>query len=145
MASYATVVGHHGLRQPAARLPAKDTPAAIGYLARLAPEKGLHVLVEAFIKLASHHPHVRLEIAGWLGKQHETYWQAQLESLAAAGLSSRVHYWGSVDRNDKLKFLQSIDVLSVPATHFEPKGLFVLEAMAAGVPVCCLTMPPSQN
>ena len=107
----------------------------IGYLARLAPEKGLHVLVEAFIELSRHDPRVRLEIAGWLGKQHQAYWQDIQHQLALAGLSERVHYWGAVDRQGKLDFLQAIDVLSVPATHFEPKGLFVLEALAAGVPV----------
>ena len=31
--------------------------------------------------------------------------------------------------------LRSLDILSVPTTHREPKGLFVLEALAAGVPV----------
>lgn len=108
---------------------------AIGYLARLAPEKGLHVLADAFIRLAKHEPTVRLEIAGWLGKQHHAYWQQIQQSLHRAGLEERVRYWGSVDRAGKLAFLRSIDVLSVPAIHFEPKGLFVLEALAAGVPV----------
>jgi len=40
-----------------------------------------------------------------------------------------------VDRAGKLAFLQSLDVLSVPATYDEPKGVFLLEAMASGVPV----------
>ena len=42
---------------------------------------------------------------------------------------------GAVDRTGKLAFLRSLDVLSVPATYDEPKGLFVLEGMASGVPV----------
>ena len=115
--------------------PASDRPPCIGFLARLAPEKGLHVLAEAFIQIAARHATARLEIAGWLGQQHHAYWQMIQDQLAAAGLSDRVRYWGSVDRRAKLEFLGSIDVLSVPATHFEPKGLFVLEALAAGVPV----------
>ncbi len=32
-------------------------------------------------------------------------------------------------------FLASLDVLAVPTAYQEPKGLFVLEALAAGVPV----------
>jgi glycosyltransferase involved in cell wall biosynthesis len=117
-------------------LAASGVPAPrIGYLARLAPEKGLHVLAEAFIELAKRDANVRLEIAGWLGKQQHEYWQAIEQRFASAGVSDRVHYWGSVDRGGKLEFLRNIDVLSVPATHFEPKGLFVLEALAAGVPV----------
>src|SRR5262249_1693402 len=39
------------------------------------------------------------------------------------------------DRDGKLAFLRELDVLSVPATYDEPKGMFLLEAMAAGVPV----------
>ena len=44
-------------------------------------------------------------------------------------------YHGEVDREEKLAFLRGLDVLSVPATFDEPKGMFVLEAMASGVPV----------
>ena len=40
-----------------------------------------------------------------------------------------------VDRDGKLAFLQTLDLLSVPATYDEPKGVFLLEAMASGVPV----------
>ena len=117
-------------------LAAGSRQATIGYLARLAPEKGLHLLVDAFIDIA-HRPRtsqVRLAVAGWLGKQHQAYWQQQLDKLAAAGLSDRLDYHGSVDRPGKLRFLQSIDVLCVPTTYHEPKGLFVLEGLAAGVP-----------
>ncbi len=117
------------------QLPAADKTPTIGYLARLAPEKGLHVLVDAFLDLAKRHATARLEIAGWLGPQHQEYWNGLQHKLNAAGLSERWRYWGSVDRAGKLEFLQAIDVLCVPVTHFEPKGLFVLESLAAGVPV----------
>ena len=40
-----------------------------------------------------------------------------------------------LDRQEKIAFLQKLDVLSVPATYDEPKGMFLLEAMACGVPV----------
>jgi glycosyltransferase involved in cell wall biosynthesis len=55
--------------------------------------------------------------------------------LNDAGLADEFSYRGVVDREGKLAFLQSIDVLSVPATYDEPKGLFLIEAMANGVPV----------
>src|SRR5439155_14775107 len=41
----------------------------------------------------------------------------------------------SPDHASKVAFLQSLDVLSVPTTYHEPKGLYVLEAWANGVPV----------
>jgi glycosyltransferase involved in cell wall biosynthesis len=112
-------------------------PPCIGYLARLAPEKGLHVLVEAFIRLKQlpDMQSTRLEIAGWLGPQHRQYAETQFAKLRDAGLGEAFHYHGEVNREQKLEFLRSIDLLSVPTTYREPKGLFVLESLAAGVPV----------
>ena len=52
-----------------------------------------------------------------------------------AGLADEFRYRGAVDRTGKLAFLRGLDVLSVPATYDEPKGMFLLEAMASGVPV----------
>ena len=46
-----------------------------------------------------------------------------------------MRYHGELTREEKINFLHSIDVLSVPCVFEEPKGLFVLEAMANGVPV----------
>lgn len=123
-------------RSYAAPTPAFHRPPTVGYLARLAPEKGLHLLVDAFIELHAQGklPGCRLAVAGWLGKQHADYWQQQLDKLASAELADLVHYHGSVDRAGKLQFLSSLDVLCVPTTYWEPKGLFVLEGLAAGVP-----------
>ena len=47
-------------------------------------------------------------------------------------------WWSMSHRPDhasKVRFLRSLDVLSVPTTYREPKGLYVLEALANGVPV----------
>jgi glycosyltransferase involved in cell wall biosynthesis len=55
--------------------------------------------------------------------------------LEKANLLSELNYRGVVDREEKLQFLRELDVLSVPATYDEPKGMFLLEAMASGVPV----------
>ncbi len=50
-------------------------------------------------------------------------------------MGDEFNYRGALDREEKIHFLQSLDVLSVPATYDEPKGIFLLEAMANGVPV----------
>jgi glycosyltransferase involved in cell wall biosynthesis len=112
-------------------------PFTIGYLARLAPEKGLHLLVDAFIHLSRQSPTrpPRLLLAGWLGKQHRAYAQQQFNKLRRAGLDGAFEYLGAVDREQKLRFLAKIDVLSVPTVYQDPKGLYVLEALASGVPV----------
>lgn len=114
-----------------------ERPLTIGYLARLAPEKGLHVLADAFIRLCKNADGDRLmlKIAGWLGPQNEEYANGVFDKLRAAGLAERFQYIGEVDRAQKAAFLRSLDVLSVPTVYKEPKGLFVLEALASGVPV----------
>ena len=114
----------------------------IGYLARLAKEKGLHHLVDAFIYLKTEmmgaddlRSQVKLKIAGWLGPDHQSYADAEFQKLKDAGLESEFEYVGSIERDEKLRFLSQIDILSVPTEFLEPKGLYALEAMAAGVPV----------
>jgi glycosyltransferase involved in cell wall biosynthesis len=112
-------------------------PLRIGYFARLAPEKGLHQLVDAFIALAQRPGTERCElhIAGWQGPQHQEYVEELVARLEAAGLSERITFHGSPDLAGKRRFLESLDLLSVPTVYQEPKGLFVLEAWAVGVPV----------
>ena len=116
---------------------AEDRPPTVGYLARLAPEKGLHRLVDAFLLLREHHgmEDAHLRIAGWLGANHQAYADEQFHRLESAGLAAAFEYVGAVDRAGKLEFLNRIDVLSVPTVYHDPKGLFVLEAWASGVPV----------
>jgi glycosyltransferase involved in cell wall biosynthesis len=97
----------------------------IGYLARIAPEKGLHVLAEACRLLPGG---FTLSVAGYLPAEHRGY-------LREIERRIDLRYHGEVDRPGKIRFLQGLDVLSVPSTYDEPKGLFVLEAMANGVPV----------
>ena len=109
----------------------------IGYLARLAPEKGLHHLVDAFIQLKSapEFSDVNLNIAGWLGPQNNSYAQSQWQKLSDAGLGEQYEYVGSIERAQKLELLSQLDVFCVPTEYQEPKGLYALEAMAAGVPI----------
>ena len=119
------------------RQPGHHTPFTIGYLARIAPEKGLDVLADAYRRLRTR-PGIgpsRLVVAGYLAPAHQGYLDAIVRDVKAWGLEGQFEYRGELDRTAKLEFLRSLDVLSVPATYEEPKGLFLLEAMAAGVPV----------
>jgi glycosyltransferase involved in cell wall biosynthesis len=112
-------------------------PFTIGYFARVAPEKGLHVLAEAYRHLRAR-PGVgesRLVAAGYLAPEHQDYLDGIRKQLRSWGLEDQFEYRGEVDRTQKIDFLSSLDVLSVPATYQEPKGIFLLEAMANGVPV----------
>ena len=117
--------------------PAEETPFTIGYFARIAPEKGLHLLADAYIRLRRRtgRAPIRLAAAGYLARAHRPYLDAVRRTLERADLAHEFSYHGEVDREGKLAFLRGLDVLSVPATYDEPKGMFVLEAMASGVPV----------
>lgn len=116
-----------------------DDVFRIGSLARIAPEKGLRLLCEAYVDLRKNHglPPSRLEAAGYLGgdRKNQAYLEECRALLANAGLDGEFQYHGTVDRDAKVRFLQSLDVCCVPCPYPEPKGLPVLEAMANGVPV----------
>jgi len=109
----------------------------VGYFARVAPEKGLHLLADAYVRFRQHAPEARarLEVAGYLAASHRAYLQEARVILERAGLGNEFTAHGEVDRVGKVRFLGRLDVLSVPATYDEPKGMFLLEAMACGVPV----------
>ena len=109
----------------------------IGYFARVAPEKGLHLLADSYIRLRRECARggASLEVAGYLAPEHREYLHGIERKLADAGLGSEFCYRGVLDRAQKLDFLRNLDVFSVPGTYDEPKGISVLEAMASGVPV----------
>lgn len=109
----------------------------LGFFTRVAPEKGLHLLAEAYRRLRERGalPESRLEVAGYLAPEHKAYLQGIDEQMKAWGLGDEFNYRGVLDREQKIKFFQSLNVLSVPATYNDPKGIFLLEAMANGTPV----------
>lgn len=113
-----------------------DGTFTIGYFARIAPEKGLHVLADAFRELRTRRPELscRLEAAGYLGHEHKPYLDGIERQLAEWGLSGEFRYHGAVDRAGKIAFLRSIHVLSAPGHYADPKGIYAIEAMACGVP-----------
>ncbi len=114
-----------------------DVPFTVGYFARIAPEKGFHLLVEAYIRLRrlSGAGATRLLAAGYLPPENQEYLDEARARLKDAGLAHEFEYRGEVDRDGKIAFLRELDVFSVPATYQEPKGMFLMEAMACGIPV----------
>ena len=115
----------------------RDGTFNVGFFARVAPEKGLHLLAEAyriFRRRADTPPAARLEAAGYLAPEHADYFKAVERQMRDAGLAGEFRYHGSPERQGKIDFFRTLDVFSLPATYDEPKGLSVLEALASGVP-----------
>ena len=115
----------------------RSGPFTVGFLARIAPEKGLHVLAEAYrlLRQSGELPQARLEAAGYMAADCKPYLDEIQQHLKEAGLEQEFHYRGVLDRAEKIAFLRKLDVMSVPATYDEPKGVSLLEAMACGVPL----------
>jgi glycosyltransferase involved in cell wall biosynthesis len=105
----------------------------IGYFARIAPEKGLHILADAYKLVRESGFDCTLEAAGYMAPEQRGYLIGIEKQLSEWGLEFQ--YRGALDRIQKISYLESLDVLSTPTVYADPKGMFVLEAMAAGVPV----------
>ena len=109
----------------------------IGYFARICPEKGLDLLVDAFIELkkSDNHTELRLAIAGTLPEENTSYLNEQKTKIFRAGLDDFVEINTNLSRPEKIRFLKELSVFCVPARFPEAFGLYVIEAMAAGIPV----------
>ena len=116
---------------------APPSPPTIGYLAQMRPAMGLDLLVEAFLAVRARGrvPGVRLRVAGGHTPGDRPFVEAVRERLAAAGAAGDVEFLPVPDRQAKPEFLRSLSVLSVPARGEVAFGIFVLEALASGVPV----------
>jgi len=115
----------------------KPGPPVIGFLARLSREKGLEVMVEAFIHLRTvlGDCSARLHLAGAATAENQTLIKTLKQRLEAVGLSDKVRWQSNISREAKSALLRSLTLFSVPATYPEAFGLYVIEAMASGVPV----------
>ncbi|MCY4595633.1 MAG: glycosyltransferase family 4 protein [Bryobacterales bacterium] len=111
------------------RRPTEDR-FVIGFLARLTAEKGLHLLADAVERLRNGHPDrtIELRVAGWRNSETAGYVQHLAREY---GFEDH----GYLSRSGKFEFLAGLDAFSVPTTYRASKGLYVLEALGAGVPV----------
>ncbi|MFM7974987.1 MAG: glycosyltransferase, partial [Pirellula sp.] len=77
---------------------------------------------------------LRLSTAGWMGPQHAGYWKEQQIKLKQAGLDGQWNYAGTLNREQKVEYLRGLDLFCVPTEYADPKGIFLLEAVSAGLP-----------
>jgi glycosyltransferase involved in cell wall biosynthesis len=138
LAADAMEMVHNGISLDGYTPPATEPPSpTIGYLARMCREKGVEVLVEAFIFLARElgDQATRLKIGGAATAGDQPLIARLKQRLADAGLQARAEWSPNLSREQKIAFLRSLTLFSVPAIYPEAFGLYVLEAMACGIPV----------
>ena len=104
-------------------------------LGRLAPEKSVDLLVEAFAEVAAAEPMARLLLVG--GGPSEAQLRARTER---PDLRGRVHLAGQRPRHEALALIKGTDLLA-SASRTETQGLVLAEALVAGVPVVALDGP----
>ncbi len=118
----------------------KPVPAAvpvIGYLSRMCPEKGLDILVDAFITLKKHPAlHLlKLRIAGGHTKDDEPFIRQVTQKLELAGYLKDVEFISAFDAEVRSGFFRSITLLSVPEKRGPACAMYALEALAYAVPI----------
>ena len=101
------------------------------FVGRLASNKGLLELVEAFQTLAREDPRAHLVLIGEDGGMRGPI----LARVRAAGLTDRVHVVGHVDDDAVLSAAYRESRLLALPSEYESFGLVLLEALAAGRPV----------
>jgi glycosyltransferase involved in cell wall biosynthesis len=128
------------------------------FVGRVSPEKGVHILLDAFRKVVEHCPQVQLDIVGpagaapieymvlisddekvsdlasFYGRYRRGDYLAQLEERVFPSIAEQVNFVGSVPQPDLTSFYRQADILVNPSLT-EAFGMSLIEAMASGVPV----------
>jgi glycosyltransferase involved in cell wall biosynthesis len=127
------------------------------YVGRISPEKGIHILIDAFKTILADHPHTTLNIVGpnslapkqfidplkqdsllenlqafySSSKKYEQY----LKKIALPDKMSNISFHGVIPNFKLFDFYHEADVFVFPSVWHEPFGIPLVEAMAAGIPV----------
>jgi glycosyltransferase involved in cell wall biosynthesis len=99
---------------------------------RLVKRVGLDVLLNAFTKVKSAYPEVRLFIAG-KGPQQDSLKQ----QVSALDLENHVEFLGYLPDELLPVAYQAADLTVMPSQSLEGFGLVLLESLACGTPVLC--------
>jgi len=132
----------------------KDTQRLL-YVGRISPEKGVHVLLDAFMEVIKTYPKAHLNLVGPIYIPHiefifpfdddhkmkslallyqKTY-SSYLQKKITKNISNNISFLGEVKHKELIKHYQKTDIFMFPSVWNEPFGIPIIEAMATEVPV----------
>jgi glycosyltransferase involved in cell wall biosynthesis len=114
----------------------QDMPRAV-FLGRLAPEKGLDTLIQAWPLVRQKHPNARLILVG-VGSERANLETAVQRLALTVGTGQNVEFAGTVF--DSTTALRKADLFVLPSRE-EGMSIALLEAMALGVPLVASAIP----
>jgi len=119
------------------RSPLPTDPPVIGYLCRMSEYFGLGILIDAFLLLKQNprFRNARLHLTGGYTGDDKKFVGEMLEMIAARGFGDDVRIFEDFGRENKVRFLESLTLLSVPVPGGEAFGAYQVEALATGVPI----------
>jgi glycosyltransferase involved in cell wall biosynthesis len=109
----------------------------IGYLSRMCPENGLDILVDAFIilKQSDRYGDVKLMLTGGSTGDDQQFLKGLKSELRKKDLLKDVVFCEDFECEGRHRFFNDTLLLSVPVPKGEAFGMYLLEAMASGIPV----------
>lgn len=116
----------------------------IGMAARMASEKGVEVLLDAFPRILEKYPQAKILFAGQyedvLGEQE--YFQKLMPAIKRYQSQNQWEFLGVLSPSEMAAFYPNLDVLVVPSLNStEAFGLVQIEAMMNGTPSCASALP----
>src|SRR5262245_44435570 len=127
-------VVYNGLQIPPAERPVpRKSGLVLGFIGRIHPAKGLHVLLSWIAATRSGGLTLRLIVRGAFAKETPAYEGEIAKQIEALGLASQVDFEGFVANHDEVYL--GIDVVCVPSTSPDPLPRSVMEAMGRGLAV----------
>jgi len=109
----------------------------IGYLSKISESLGFSILVDAFCELKAQNEFADLELhaTGGVVGDDSKYLSRIKQQMAQSGWADALKIQPEFDASSRQQFLGKLTVLCVPVPDGEAFGSYILEAMAAGVPV----------
>jgi len=132
-----------------------DSHKNILFIGRISPEKGVHILLDAFEKVLERYPNLHLQLIGPQTPAPEEYivalsddpkvlglatfysegYFSHLKKKISRNLGNRVTLYNYIPYSDLINFYHSAHVFVFPSVWDEPFGMPIIEAMACGLPV----------